>query len=425
VTRLRDALLGNWPLKVAAVGLASVLYAGIAFSENVRTWDAPVPIEVLRAPTDGSLLELPGSVSQIRYQAPLEVSARLTSGSFSASIDLSRVQPRIGADPVEVPVEVVALDPRVRVVEAEPRSVNVRLDKVVTRGLPVTIQHDQVPEGLELGPLRVEPDRVAVRGASSRLGGVRSVVGRMTLDASGIDIDQEVSLEALDESGAPIPGVEVEPATVRVQAEVARQLAYATVPVIPDLVGAPARGVRIDRVSVRPATVTIGGEGSVVAAIDGVRSEAIDIGGLEEGLDASVGLAVPAGVTVSGEPAVRVRIEVVPEQGSRVLEVGTALTGARADRTYQLAVPSVRVVVAGPQTLLDGLAVGELIAEVPVADLDIGSHDVMPVVRVPDGLAVAGLIPERVGVTVAPVAGVDSGGPTPSRSLVLLEVARA
>jgi hypothetical protein len=38
---------------------------------------------------------------------------------------------------------------------------------------------------------------------------------------------------------------------------------------------------------------------------------------------------------------------------------------------------------------------------------------------------VAGLIPERVGITVAPVAGVDSGGPTPSRSLVLLEVARA
>ena len=89
VTLLRRVLLGNWPVKLAAVGLAVVLYAGVALSENTRTWDGPVPIEVLRSPAGGALLEQPGSVTTIRYRAPIEATGQLTGGSFRASIDLS------------------------------------------------------------------------------------------------------------------------------------------------------------------------------------------------------------------------------------------------------------------------------------------------------------------------------------------------
>ena len=239
---LRALVFGNLPLKLAALGLATVLYAGVALSDSTRTWPGPVPIEVLHAPVGGALLELPGVVDEISYRAPQEVASQLAADSFRASIDLSNVEPRVGAEPVPVSVDVFPVDPRVRLVDHSPRSVNIRLDQVVTRRLPVTIDHGVIPEGIELGPVIVQPNSANISGASSRIQNVRSVEGRIPVDASGINIDQDVALEAFDDLGALVPGIEIDPANVRVRVDVARQLAYATLPVLPRLAGEPPRG---------------------------------------------------------------------------------------------------------------------------------------------------------------------------------------
>jgi YbbR domain-containing protein len=383
--------------------MASVLYAGVALSENTRTWAGPVPIEILGSPAGGSLLELPGSVEEIRFRAPLDVASRLTAGSFRASIDLSVVQPRIGAAPVAVPVDVIAVDPRVRLVDYTPRFVNVRVDQVVTRGMPVVIDHGAIPDGIEVGPISVEPDRVAVRGASSRVANIRSIAGRVAVDGSGIDIDQDVTVEAFDEMGSLVPGVDIEPSSVRVSADVARRLGYATLPVVPELSGQPARGYRLGRISVEPATVTVGGEDPAVRRLTSVATEPIDVDGLDGPREVEVSLRLPPEVGVPEEGQVTVHLDVEPQDASRSVEIGTALVGPRSDRTYRLEDGSVQVVIAGPVPVLDGLSAGDLIAEVPVAGLDVGSHAVDPIVRLPQGLEVVALTPEQVRVTIAPV----------------------
>ena len=209
---LRRLLLHDWPAKLAALGLATVLYAGVSLSEATRTWSAPVTIEVLGAPDGGALLEAPGVVDRIEYQAAGDVADQLTNDSFRASIDLSGVQPHAGAEPVTVPVDVFPVDPRVRVTGYSPPGVSVRLDEVVSRVRPVVIDPGVVPEGIELGPIIAQPNQATLRGAASRLQNVRSVEGRFVVDASGINIDQDVTLEAFDELGAVVPGIEIEPA---------------------------------------------------------------------------------------------------------------------------------------------------------------------------------------------------------------------
>jgi YbbR domain-containing protein len=400
---LRGILLGNWPLKLAAVTMATVLYASVALSENTRSWSGPVPIEVLGAPAGGSLLELPGSVTEIRFRAPLDVASQLTAGSFRASVNLSVVQPRIGAAPVAVPVDVIAVDPRVRLVDHEPRFVNVRVDQVVTRGMPVVIDHGPIPEGIEIGPISVEPDRVSVRGASSRVANIRSVAGRVAVDGSGINIDQDVTVEAFDEVGSLVPGVDIDPPSVRVSADVARRLGYATLPVVPQLTGEPADGYRIGHIRVIPPTVTVGGEDPAVRSLTSVTTEPIDISGLDGQRDVEVALRLPAEVSEPDEAQVRVRLDVEPQDASRAVEIGTALVGPRSDRTYRLEDGSVRVIVAGPVPLLDALSARDLIAEVPVAGLDVGTHAVDPIVRLPEGLEAVLRAPEQVRVTIAPV----------------------
>lgn len=402
MTALRSWVFGNWPLKLTALGLAVVLYVGITISESTtRTWTGPVPIEVLNAPAGGALLFDPGVVDSIEFRAADEIADALTSDSFRASIDLSGLEPRPGAEPVDVPVAVFPVDPRVRVVGYSPTGRAVRIDAVVSRMMPVIIDPGPLPEGIELGPVVAEPNQVNLSGASSRLQNVRSVEGRIVVDASGINIDEDVVVEAFDDVGALVPGIDIAPGTVRVRADVARQLAYATLPVIPVLTGEPAYGMRVDTVSVVPAAVTVSGENPTVRQLQAISTEPVDIGGQDVELRTEVPLAFPVEVTSPGEELVTVVVTFTESVASRTYEVGTALTGARAGLSYAIEEPSVSVIVSGPVAQLDELEADELSVEIPVAGLEVGDNEVMPIVETPPGTSVVQLTPEIVRVSVS------------------------
>ncbi|HSM34280.1 MAG TPA: CdaR family protein [Anaerolineae bacterium] len=403
MSALRRWVFSNWPLKLTALGLAVVLYAGLSISESTRSWSGPVPIEVLNAPTGGALLDDPGAVDRIEYLAPDAVAAQISSDSFRASVDLSSVQPRVGATTVEVPVDVFPVDPRVRIVGYEPTGVVLRVDEVVSRVMPVQVDHGPLPEGIEMGPVAVDPNQVTVRGASSRLQNVRSVEGRFVVDASAIDIDRDVVVEAFDEVGAIVPGIDIDPGTVRVRADVARQLAYATLPVVPELSGEPERGVRVDNVSVVPGTITVSGENPIIRELESITTEPVDISGQSVELVTEARLVLPPDVTASGDGLVSVLVTFTQAFGSRAFDIGTALVGAQPAYSYRLEEPAVSVVISGPLAELDGLAIDDLIAEVPVADLAVGDNDVMPIVQTPRGTSVVRVTPETVRVTVTPV----------------------
>jgi len=66
VTRLLTLVIHNWPLKIAAIGLASLLYAGLVLSQNVQTFNGPIPILPLNQPTDAVLVGNLTAVTDIR-----------------------------------------------------------------------------------------------------------------------------------------------------------------------------------------------------------------------------------------------------------------------------------------------------------------------------------------------------------------------
>jgi YbbR domain-containing protein len=414
VRSVLDFLLRNWPLRLAAIGLATVLYAGVALSGNTRTWPGQVPIEVLNPPAGGSLLELPGSVSNIRYRAPLDVAGQLTTGSFRASVDLSNMRPTAGGEPVVVPVELLPLDPRVEIVGYTPEAVNIRMDEVVSRTFPVTVDRGVVPEGLVVGPPQVQPPTVLIRGASSRVGSIHDVVARVAIDASGLNVDQQSDVEVLDETGSQVAGVDVTPERVQVRMDVAQEQGYATVPVVPVLTGDPAEGHEVTGVSTNPRTVTVSGEAPAVQRLSSVRTRPVDLAGRDQGFSEEVGLEVPAEVTVIGDATVVVAVELADPEVSRTFQVGVSLQGARPDRTYLLSTPSVNVTVRGPRSLVDGLRPGAIRVRAPVGRLSPGPHEVELNATAPDELTVDAVAPARIDVRVSPATPAPPATPTPS-----------
>jgi YbbR domain-containing protein len=405
VRRALEFLVRNWPLKLAAIGLATVLYAGVVLSGNSRSWPGEVPIAVVDPPAGGVLLSQPGSVTGIRYRAPLDIAGSLGSQSFRASIDLAGLSPQAGGPAMEVPVQLVALDPRVTVVDYAPRALEVRLDSVVGRTMPITVERGVAPEGLVLGPPQTDPSTVLLRGASSRLADVRSVVARIVVDGSGLNIDQVVDLEAVDESGDLVPGVEVVPADSRVRIDVARELAYAVLPVVVDLEGEPAPGYRVGSVTVDPPTVTVSGEAPAVERLAAIMTEPVPIDGLMADRSRTFVLELPPEISLIGVPEATVTVGIVPARGSRVMEVGLVLEGARRDRQTSLSTGSVLATLSGDVVALDALEAGRsgtLVGTVDVAGLGNGRHEVRVAVSPPDGLTLVDVAPGTVVVRIGP-----------------------
>jgi YbbR domain-containing protein len=310
VRRVTDFLRRNWPLRLGAILLATVLYTGLVLGQNVRTWTGEVPIERIRQPSNVTLISEIPPVTQIRYRAPIDV--LISPSLFAATVDLSGVITQPGGPPRAVPVTLVSLDQRVQIVDFQPREVQVQLDPVTERSLPVTLALGAVPEGVTVGLPRIEPSRVTLRGAQTRVESVSQVVARVSIDASGLSIDRDVDLVAVDGNGNPVPSVEIDPERVRVQIAVALELANRTLPVVPTLTGAPAAGYAITAVTVEPLVVTVSGEAATIGALDGAPTEAINVAGRTTDLEAIVNLDLPEGVNVSGSDQVRVVLTIEP-----------------------------------------------------------------------------------------------------------------
>jgi YbbR domain-containing protein len=230
---------------------------------------------------------------------------------------------------------------------------------------------------------------------------VQSVVARVAVDASGLNIDQDVDLEAIDETGAPVPGVEVLPQTAHVSIEVARELAYATLPVVPVITGSPASGYRVAAVTVSPTTVTVSGEATSVTPLSSVSTLPVDVTGLTGPLDTSVDADLPADVSLVGATSLQVHVDIQPDTGSRTWQVGVRIDGARAAREYALSATTVLVTLGGPVPVLDTVDAGTIVASVEVGDLAVGRHEVDVTVAPIEGLDLLDVAPPRLRVDVS------------------------
>lgn len=394
-------LLRNWPLKLGAVALATVLYGGVVLSESTRTWPGQVPIDIINPPRDAAVLTVLPPLTRIDYRASIDVANRLTNGSFRAFIDLSRVQPEVGGGPVSVEVQLVPVDDGVQIVDYGPKAVNVQVDPVITRVVRVTVKSGVIPGGLDVGPAQVEPRTVTLRGASTRLMSVQSATARVTVDASALNVDQEVDVVPLDETGTVLPGINVTPPRVRVRIEVARQISTATLPVAPQVSGEVARGYQLGPVRVEPLTVSVSGEAPAVEGLSSVLTAPIDISGRNGTFETEVDLVPPSEVTVNGPESVTVTLEIVPAAGSRSYETALTLAGARPDLAYALSVPSVLVNLSGNVPLLDALDAGDVQARVDLTGLEPGRHQVSVAAEAPVGLRVESMAPGSVVVEIA------------------------
>jgi len=409
MTRLLGALVYNWPLKLMALALATLLYAGLVVSQNRQTQPVSVQIQGANQPAGTILIGSLGEVTEIQYFVTDQSNVTITSANFSAHVDLAQVQP--GPENQSVRVAVESADPRIQVLSATPAFVSVKLEKIEPKEVQVVVVPGPVPDGLDVKPPVQSIQTATVRGAQSDIARVTQVRAIVPVDTSGIDIDRDFPLTPVDELGEPVRGVDVEPSSVRVTMVVFKDRTTASVPIVPAIVGNLGEGFEVARVSLSVPVVSLEGDAADLASIATASTAPISIEGRTSDLDITVAFDLPQGVIAVAPQQVRVHVFVRAVTGSRTFNAGIVITGRRADRTYALSLDQALLTIGGSPADLDRLSGATLFVSADVADLDIGSHQVALTISVQAGLSVTMISPAVVTVTVG-----APPGPAPSAS---------
>jgi YbbR domain-containing protein len=404
VRRIVRVVVHNWPLKLAAIALATFLYAGLVASQDSIVYSGPKTVTPINKPAGTTVTNDLREIDQIRYIAPADV-PRLRAEDFVATVDLTNVKP--DGQPVNVRVAVSAIDPRVTILDSQPRSIQVVLDELTTKLVPVQVDRGTAPPGVDVGETTFTPTKVTVTGAASAVSHVVAAKVVATLSPEGIDFDREVEARPVDDAGEIVTGVDLDPQTVHVTIPLFTNKESRTLPVNPVVTGTPAQGFRIASVDATPLVASVEGDADQLAKLTQVDTAPVSVSGATRDVGQVVVLAPPSGVvaTAPGTVTVTVHVEAVTE--TRTYSAGIRLDGRVPELDYALSDDRVLLTLFGPVADLDRLGAAPIVVAVNVSGLEPGRHEEPVVPSLPSTVTLVEVSPATVTVTV-------TAQPTPS-----------
>ena len=383
-------LLGNWPLKLGALLLSILLYAGLVYSGSFTEQQATgVPIRAINQPLNTYLLTGELGTVDVGYRAAAAAAGGVTTSTFSATVDLEAYDMTQAGEPQRVPVDVRSLDDEVVVLAWAPVEVSVILDRLAVRTVRVVVDRGEVPPGLEIGVATVLPSSVQAQGPESRLRLVTRAVARVRIDPSGIDVSELVDLVPVDADGDPVGAVELSPGAATVEIEVSTAETSKTVPVTPNLVGTPPVGLTLTSVTVQPAAVSLFGPPGVLTAITSVETAPIDLTAVTADVVLEAGLVLPDQTRLEEGAAatVAVSVSVDLELASRTILAGPVCQNVESGLVCQPQVNQIPVTVSGTRSAVAALTPSQVTPVLNMAGLGEGTHQVTPSVSLPAGIS--------------------------------------
>lgn len=406
--RLAGFLFHNWPLKIGALALAVILYAGMVILQSTAVWPGTIAITPVNYPANSTLLGTLPAVGSIRYIAGPEVP--VTVNSFSATIDLTNVKPS-ESDQALVNVDLVAVDQRIQIVDYQPKQIRVTLDPIITSSVPVVVDTGEVPSGLSPGTPSLSQSSVTVRGAATYVRQVAYAKASVRVDASGLDVSQDSDLVACDANGGTVNNVTLTPRAVHVSIPVGSKLQSKPVPVFPVVVDSPAAGYIVTSVDVTPKVIEVEGQADALAQLKNQMADTKPIsvaGATGDVTVAGIGLDLPSGVTTTVSQ-VQVVVHLESPESTRTFTVGVVPSGMSSDLIYSYSTSNVVVTIGGATAALNAFDTSTLTGSISVRDLGPGTYSLNVAVSLPAGIKLVpnGINPSQITVTI-------TSPPTPS-----------
>ena len=392
---------------ILAFALALAVWVSAVTAANpdeTRTFPNSIPIEFVGQ--DPALIfkgQVPRQI-QLTLRAPSSVWEQLTSekDAVYALVDLSG----LGAGMYRLDVQVQIQIRPVRIISFSPEQIDLTLEKLVTRSLPVTLSLTSAPAtGYQAGDAALDPAEVIVSGPESLVEQVTSVGVTFDLTDLRQDVDATLALQALDGQGAPVSGLTLNPDSIQVSLPITQQGGYRDLAVKVVTIGRPASGYRLTNIAPIPPVVTVFSSNfEQITALPGyVETNPLDLNGASADIETHLTLNLPLGVTLVGEQSVLVQVGISAIQGSLTLN-NQPVEIINLSPTLQVSVSpdKVNVLLSGPLPVLNTLAPADVHVIIDAKDLTPGTYQLTPTIQlVVEGVTVETILPGTVEVVIS------------------------
>ncbi len=382
--------------------LAVLFWMYVNPESSVRLRGYPVAVE---GPEEGlALLSLQPSRVDVEVFLPERKAALLQPGDLSVTADLRGLGPGTHRVPLRA-------RPRpglgIYRVQVSPPEIQVRLDRVVTRTVPVRVEIQGSPAyPYSAQPVQLTPLTATVRGPESLVARVTEAYARLSMEARTSDLQGEFPLSPVDDRGETVAGVEILPPRVSVWVPVRLQLGFKPVPVRPRFEGNPPLGWILTGFRVEPPLVTVAGNPDDLELLPDVPTAPIDLGTILTSTVLTVPLKLPEGVSLARGPSrVQVTLTLTPLLSTVDLYVPVSVEGLNPRLRFLPPFPQVHLTVQAPLQDLLTLSQGDFRVWVDAAGLPPGLY-ILPVqVEAPDWAWSVQVRPTELHLVLKPLEG--------------------
>ena len=137
------------------------------------------------------------------------------------------------------------------------------------------------------------PNDVLITGPESQINKIVTVKADVDITDVNSDVKRILPIRVLDEQGRDVTGIQLEPSNVEIRIPVSPTK---KVPIKLNVVGKPAGGFKENGIAVFPREVQIVGRRDLLANIDRIEAELINIEGITVDMDTEISLQLPEGI---------------------------------------------------------------------------------------------------------------------------------
>jgi len=384
--KLIRKFLSFLPTLLTALMLAIIVWVSSVTASDpnqIITYETPIELEILGQNPDLVITRQQVEGVNVTIKAPSSVHARLANNPslINANINLSGLE---AGDHTLIPEVLVELKPAL-VVEVSPASVDLSLEKVSSKTLPISlVQTGSLPVGYQTRRARLSQSEAKLVGPESLVESVVEIAASIDISELTSSISRTLDLKPLNESGVIVEGVVLSPNRVDVTIDVEQLVGYRNVFVRIITNGSVAQGYHLTNIVVNPPTLTVYAAnpdliGDMPAFIE---TEPVNLNGAQQSFESRVGLQLPEGIVVIGDQSVLVTVGVEAIYNStQIIGVPVTFINLAEGLQAELSPLTVDVYISGPMNLLENIGTTSVFVTLDLTGLTEGTYQLSPKVE--------------------------------------------
>ena len=391
----------TWIYKIGAVILALLFWTYVMQVQNPTVEQIfYVPLEA-RNLAEKLVMNDQNIQIEVRVQGSQEIVDETSAKDIHVYADFANVG---GVGQVSLQVLPVLPD-GLQLVSVDPSSVTVELEEITTRSFPVAVKtpDNAVAYGYMALDAVISPAEIVISGSSSALDNVSDVFVNVPMDNASLSFSQQLQVQIMDKEGNLLnDDFDVVPEVLDVFIPVVADLPDKLLTIDVPIYGDPAKGYQLSRIILEPEAIRVFGSMDILKDLKSVSTATVDISGAKNSITQELEVFSPDGVTIpENEKTVRAILVIESIENKDFENLVVQKKNLAEDLSAELAAQYVNIEVKGPESVINGLSVTDIIPYVDCSGLKAGHYILSLQVNIPTNITLVKMSEEVITVDIS------------------------